>query len=191
MICPRTSDRGRRCRSDTTASPGTAPETGYTALLARADGLGEIDWNVSVDSTINRAHRHGANLTGDAGGIVESQELLLEPADLAVGRSRGGLGTKIRHVCDGKGRPLVLLLGPGQANDSPMFSSLMDAIRVPGSGPGRPRTRLNAVLADKGYSSRGNRALLGSRGIKAVIGEPSYQTRAPHALVIKVAALPR
>lgn len=32
------------------------------ALLAQADAVGEIDWNVSVDSTINRAHQHGTNL---------------------------------------------------------------------------------------------------------------------------------
>jgi len=109
--------------------------------------------------------------------LSNHKNLLLEPADHAVGRSRGGLGTKIHHVCDGKGRPAgtAAPLGPGQANDSPMFLSLMDAIRVPRSGPGRPRTRPNAVLADKAYFSRGNRALLRSRGIKAVIAEPSDQ----------------
>jgi putative transposase len=36
-------------------------------------------------------------------------------------------------------------------------------------GPGRPRTRPDAVLADKAYSSRTNRALLRSRGITTVI----------------------
>jgi putative transposase len=69
----------------------------------------------------------------------------------------------------------VLLLGPGQANDSPMFPHLLNAIRVPRRGPGRPRTRPDAVLGDKAYSSRGNRALLRSRGITAVIAEPSDQ----------------
>ena len=49
------------------------------------------------------------------------------------------------------------------------------AFRVPRRGPGRPRTRPDAVLADKAYSSRGNRALLRSRGISAVIAEPSDQ----------------
>ena len=69
----------------------------------------------------------------------------------------------------------MLLLGPGQANDSPMFANLLNAIRVPRLGPGRPRTRPDAVLGDKAYSSRGNRALLRSRGITAVIAEPSDQ----------------
>ena len=34
-------------------------------LLARADAVGEIDWTVSVDSTINRAHQHATNLPRD------------------------------------------------------------------------------------------------------------------------------
>jgi len=36
------------------------------ALLSRADAAGEIDWTVSVDSTINRAHQHGTNLPREA-----------------------------------------------------------------------------------------------------------------------------
>ena len=46
----------------------------HEALLARADAAGELDWSVSVDSTINRAHQHGTNLTRVTGGAVESQE---------------------------------------------------------------------------------------------------------------------
>ncbi|GEL93380.1 transposase [Cellulomonas composti] len=42
-------------------------------------------------------------------------------------------------------------------------------------GPGRPRTRPDRLRADKAYSSRGNRALLRSRGIVAVIPQPSDQ----------------
>jgi transposase len=34
-------------------------------LLARADAVEEIDWKVSVDSTINRAHQHATNLPRD------------------------------------------------------------------------------------------------------------------------------
>jgi transposase len=46
-------------------------------LLADADAAGEIDWTVSVDSTINRAHQHGTNLPRTdpvTGGSVELQE---------------------------------------------------------------------------------------------------------------------
>jgi transposase len=46
----------------------------HTRLLAEADATGEIDWTVSVDSTINRAHQHATTLARDTGGFVESQE---------------------------------------------------------------------------------------------------------------------
>ena len=68
-----------------------------------------------------------------------------------------------------------MLVGPGQAGDSPMFSLLLGALVVPRLGPGRPRTRPDRVLGDKAYSSRGNRALLRARGIGAVIPEPADQ----------------
>ncbi|MDF9877149.1 transposase [Cellulosimicrobium cellulans] len=46
-------------------------------LMAEADAAGQIDWTVSVDSTINRAHQHATNTTRPeqaTGGDVESQE---------------------------------------------------------------------------------------------------------------------
>jgi transposase len=45
-------------------------------------------------------------------------------------------------------------------------------VRVP---VGRPRTRPDAVAADKAYSSRANRAYLRRRGIRAVIPEKADQ----------------
>jgi transposase len=81
----------------------------------------------------------------------------------------------VHHVCDGHGRPLVVLVGPGQAHDGPMLPHLLGTIAVPRLGPGRARNRPDRVLADKAYSSRGTRALLRSRGIVAVIPEPSDQ----------------
>lgn len=38
-----------------------------TKLLAQADAAAEIDWAVSIDSTINRAHQHAATLPRTAG----------------------------------------------------------------------------------------------------------------------------
>lgn len=85
------------------------------------------------------------------------------------------MSTKIHLLCDGKTRPLVILLGPGQGGDSPMFVPLLQALRVPRLAVGRPRTRPWAALGDKAYSSRANRAWLRARGIKAVIPERSDQ----------------
>ncbi|SEM68994.1 Transposase DDE domain-containing protein [Streptacidiphilus jiangxiensis] len=58
----------------------------------------------------------------------------------------------------------------GQAADSPQFIPVLRKIRVRGS-VGRPRTRPEAVAGDKAYSSRGNRAHLRKRQIRAVIPE--------------------
>lgn len=47
------------------------------SVLAEADAAGKIDWNVSVDATIARAHQHATNTTRpdqDTGGTIESQE---------------------------------------------------------------------------------------------------------------------
>ncbi len=98
----------------------------------------------------------------------------VEPPDHGIGRSRGGLSTKIHQLVDGNGLPLVTLITPGQAGDSPMFLPLMAQLRV-GRELGRPRTRPDAVRGDKAYSSRAIRGHLRSRGIKAVIPEPDDQ----------------
>lgn len=71
-------------------------------------------------------------------------------------------------------RPLSFVLTPGQAADSPQFIPVLGGIKV--RGPvGRPRTRPDAVAADKAYSSRRSRAHLRNRGIKAVIPEKADQ----------------
>jgi transposase len=103
------------------------------------------------------------------------KKLWTEPDDHAVGRSRGGLSTKIHHACDGKGRPLAFIIGPGQGSDSRMFPVVLDAISVPRAGSGRARNRPDAVLGDKAYSSRANRNLLRMKRIQAVIPEPRDQ----------------
>jgi transposase len=46
----------------------------HTGLLTEADAAGDLDWTVSIDSTINRAHQHATTLPRDTGGSVESHE---------------------------------------------------------------------------------------------------------------------
>ena len=78
-------------------------------------------------------------------------------------------------LTDGSGRVLVVLLTGGNVHDTTMFAPLMSALRVARSGPGRPRTRPDHVVADKGYSSRANRRLLRERGIGHTIPEKADQ----------------
>lgn len=48
-----------------------------TELLTQADAGGLIEWEVSVDSTVNRAHQHGTNLGRVTGGGLLSVWLTL------------------------------------------------------------------------------------------------------------------
>lgn len=93
----------------------------------------------------------------------------------ALGRSRGGLTTKVHLLADDRARPLTWLTSPGQRGDSPMLLPVLETLRVPRRGPGRPRRRPDRVRGDKAYSSRDNRAYLRRRGIKATIAEPDDQ----------------
>jgi transposase len=93
----------------------------------------------------------------------------------AIGRSRGGLSTKIHFAVDGRGRPLSILLTPGQAGDNPQLLALLDAIWVNEPRPGRPRKRPEVLIADKGYAHDSTRRALRQRGIRHVIPERSDQ----------------
>jgi transposase len=143
----------------------------WARILAQLQGLAEandlITWEVSVDSTINRAHQHAAGARKNPAAQKEPPGD--EPADHALGRSRGGLTTKIHLGCERGRRRLSLVLTGGQRGDSPQFTAVLERIRVHRPGPGRPRCRPHRVLADKAYSSRANRAYLRRRGIRAVI----------------------
>jgi hypothetical protein len=72
-----------------------------------------------------------------------------EPADHALGRSRGGLTTKLHLSCEQGQKPLSIVVTAGQRGDSPQFISVLEGIRVPRRHGGRPRTRPDRVLADK------------------------------------------
>ena len=93
----------------------------------------------------------------------------------ALGRSRGELTSKIHLVCDAVGWPLAFVDPGGNTNDCTQFTAVMDAIRVPRIGPGRPRIRPDHVLGDKGYSSKVIRAWLRRRGITHTIPERADQ----------------
>jgi len=99
----------------------------------------------------------------------------VEPVDHALGRSRGGLTTKLHLACEQGQKPLSIVLTAGQRGDSPQFIAVLDGIRVPRLDGGRPRTRPDRVLADKAYTSKANRCYLRRRGIRATIPSKADQ----------------
>ena len=82
-----------------------------------------------LDSTIIRAHQHAA---GAEGSSAEAE---------ALGRSRGGFSTKIHVACDGLGKPVKIILTPGQDHDVTQAPALI------------ADTEAKKVIADKGYDS--------------------------------------
>jgi transposase len=150
----------------------------WSRLQQLGDAAGLISWDISVDSTVVRAHQYAAGARHHPDRQREPPGN--EPTDHGLGRSRGGLSTKIHLACEQGRKPLSVVLTAGQAGDSPQFTTVLEAIRVARAGPGRPRSCPDRVLADKAYSSRGNRAYLRRRGIPATIPEPADQIRNRH-----------
>lgn len=69
------------------------------------------------------------------------------------------------------------MITAGQRGDSPQFEAVLEAIRVPRLGRGRPRKRPDRVRADKAYDSRSNRSYLHRHGTKATIPVPADRVR--------------
>lgn len=132
------------------------------------DGVGRLHDQPSPPARGGRPQKGAA--TGD-----ELEDPAREAAGQALGRSRGGLTTKVHLACDGRGLPLAVVVTPGNVNDSTAFDEVMNALRVPRAGAGRPRRRPDAIIADKAYSSQAIRQNLRRRGIRAVIPERSDQ----------------
>ena len=97
-----------------------------------------------------------------------------EPADHALGRSRGGWGSKLHLVCDRHGVVVGFRVTAGQINECTEFIPLMEslAIRRP-TGPSRCRPA--AVAGDKGYSTVASRTWCRTHHVRAVIAEREDQ----------------
>ncbi len=75
---------------------------------------------------------------------------ITEPDDHALGRSRGGLSTKLHLACEQGHTPLSMVVTAGQRGDAPQFAAVMAGIRVARPGRGRPRTRPDRVRGRQG-----------------------------------------
>lgn len=81
-----------------------------------------------------------------------------------MGRSRGGLTTKIHACVDALGNPVRLILTGGQINDVTQGATLIEAIPT------------GAVIADKGYDCDALVRTIEATGAEAII--PSRNNRA-------------
>jgi len=124
----------------------------FDRLLAevqrQADARGELGWLVHfVDGSVVRAHQHAAGVRHQpANDDVNGGSL--HPQDEALGRSRGGLSSKLHLRVEGGGRPLVILATVGQRHEVTQLGRLLDQGVVKRSGAdGRPGTGAAAQAA--------------------------------------------
>jgi transposase len=75
-----------------------------------------------------------------------------------MGRSRGGLTTKIHALVDAEGRPILLKLTEGQAHDGRSAADMFETVQAG-----------HILLADRAYDSDGLRAEMAERGTWANI----------------------
>ncbi|MEZ5743189.1 MAG: IS5 family transposase [Sphingomonadaceae bacterium] len=118
----------------------------FNRIFAELAGkAGEPD-AIMIDATHLKAHRTAASLPKR--GAVPRR----------IGRTKGGLNSKLHAVCDGEGRPIILLLTEGQMSDHKGAALLFSSL---------PKAKV--LLGDKGYDSDWFRAALASQGIAACI----------------------
>ena len=80
-------------------------------------------------------------------------------ADKAVGRTRGGLNTKLHAIVDGLGNPVEFMLSAGNDHDSVHAVELLKKVEISGSN----------VLADCAYGAKTIRAYISEQGSSYVI----------------------
>ncbi|MER8505125.1 IS5 family transposase [Mesorhizobium sp. M0045] len=129
----------------------------FNRILAELAAQGGETDNLMIDATHLKAHRTAASLLKKG----------LYPG--CIGRSRGGLTTKLQVVCDGKGRPRLLHLSEGQANDHKTAAAVIEDLPA-----------AKSLLADRAYSSAAFRQALVERGITPCI-PPHAKHRVQHS----------
>lgn len=107
--------------------------------------------NLSIDSTCVKVHE-----SSNGGEKTENK---------AVGRTKGGLNTKIHAIVDGLRNPVAIL--PSPCNDSTHSIDLMDKTNITG----------NNLLGDKAYSTKEILAYINEHG--TVVIPPKSNAKDP------------
>jgi transposase len=79
---------------------------------------------------------------------------------------------------EGRGKPLTVLLTPGQRHESTLLEALLDHGALRRLSRGRPRSRPGRLVADKGTTGRSTRTALRHRGIRHPIPKLRTEHRA-------------
>ncbi|MDE1987757.1 MAG: IS5 family transposase [Alphaproteobacteria bacterium] len=118
----------------------------FNRIFAELSAKGGKPDRLMIDATHLKAHRTAASLLKK--GLFPRR----------IGRTKGGLNSKLHAVCDERGRPQVMLLSEGQMSDYKGAALMLEAL---------PPAKV--LLADRGYDAGWFRNALAERGIAACI----------------------
>jgi len=127
--------------------------SGLWARLLELVGRGAFGTIRCIDCSHIKVHRDAANTIGGQ-------------ANQAMGRTKGGLNTKLAAVVDGLGRAVGLFVAPGQQHDLRACTSLQRHLRR------------SWAVADRSFDSNGFREYLARTGAFTCI-PPSRRRRTP------------
>nr|WP_313454539.1 IS5 family transposase [Brevundimonas sp.] len=102
---------------------------------------------VMIDATYLKAHRTASSLRVKKGGLGR-----------LIGRTKGGMNTKLHAVTDANGRPISLFMTAGQVSDYTGAAALLDSL---------PRAQW--LLGDRGYDADWFRDALQAKGVTPCI----------------------
>ena len=127
------------------------------ALMTADPQFGDVR-RVLVDSTIVRAHRHAAGAVRKTKHLGAAESARRQ----GLGRSRGGLTSKIVLTAADEDTAIAVDVRPGQAHDAPLLRPMLErtAARV---------ERVDQVVGDKAFDGRPQRRACAAIGAAAVI----------------------
>ena len=102
---------------------------------------------IMIDATYLKAHRTACSLRAKKGGRGRQ-----------IGRTKGGMNTKLHAVTDANGRPISLFMTAGQVSDYTGAAALLDSL---------PKAQW--LLGDRGYDADWFRDALEAKGITPCI----------------------
>ena len=106
--------------------------------------------SVMIDGTFAKVHQHG---TGAKRGCSPEESARRQ----AIGRTKGGLNTKLMAMVDNNGRLIRFTVRPGNVGEAPELPPLLEGLDA------------GELIADKAYDSDSIRLLLASQQIVATI----------------------
>ena len=116
----------------------------------------DLEWGF-IDGSFVKAHQHSAGAAGDD--------------DQSIGKSRGGLTTKIHMSVNSWGFPLSFNLTGGEVHDSKAAPRLINQMPV-----------TDYVIGDKGYDSEALREQIKARGSRPIIPRKKNSKRGNHEM---------